>query len=125
MKVTGDRNNVIVRPHRDCSVSELISRPMLLRQQLRRAVGLHGKVQAVSASRLGPRPCVRAVSSLGGTDQLLQHVKDPSNVKTSCYIGGKWVGAEDGSTIKVRATLLKGSCFSKQQWVACQSATLC
>lgn len=43
----------------------------------------------------------RAVSSGAATEQLLQHVGDPSLVKTASFVGGEWVGARDGSTLKV------------------------
>lgn len=59
-----------------------------------------GVVSGHSSLRSGLLALTRAMSSSGGvTEQVLQHVKDPSIVKASGFVGGKWVDSPSGSSI--------------------------
>ena len=56
-------------------------------------------------SRSGARCIVRAASSDASQD-VKSKLKDAELLKTDCFVGGEWSGAESGETMPVRPSLV-------------------
>lgn len=69
-----------------------------------------GLAGAANNGQAGSRAlsAARGFASLGASDAVLSQLQDKGLVKTHSYIGGEWVGAQDGTTVQVSTGLPHG-----------------